>query len=340
MSTSTDLYDALCTDASRLGADAGRAAASWYFDGNTPEHVYRDTLIALEEGDPAIYDTFQSSPLSGEWADSTLPRDVLAELGVDEEDDAADDYLRMYEDGFSVAYADEVERLARVQVFSVEPYAWPGGYPIGYLMDDGEYLCARCVGDASNPVHLSGNADGWKWIGQHVLEGSSADYDGEVGCSHCGAVLVEDEDDADDVRLLARAMSGRFTRKTREDGTSYTTLTDAADEWMRDVVRDAHNGMLPDDWRYDAVAAAVEFIADNEDWEDRLDEFADGCVDVYNYALSAWLSSHAVRGAYVDEAREEWGADDADLWTQLQRGQFFEAREVIGLVVSALQEHT
>lgn len=338
MPADLNMYDALCTDANRLGSEHGSAAASWYFDGNTPEHVYRSVLIGLEDGDPAIYDTFPSAPLSGEFADEPTPASVLAELGVDEDDDAADDYLRMYEDGFAVAVADEIERAARAQVFAVEPYAWPGGYPIGYLTDDGEFLCAKCINDPTNPVHLSGNNDGWKWIGEQVLEGSAEDYDGAVVCAHCGAVLVEPDDDDNDVRGLARAMAARFTRKTRDDGSEFTALTDAADEWMRDVVREAHADMFPNDWRYDAIASAVEFIADEEDYDDRIDEWVDGACDMYSSDLIAWLASSGYREGYVQEARDEFGDAGESIYDEIVRGQWVEAREVFGLVERALEE--
>ncbi len=70
-------------------------------------------------------------------------------------------------------------------------YAWPGGYPIGYVMDDGEHLCASCVNDPASPVHAGGLADGWRLDGLEVLEGSSLDYSGEIACAHCARVLVE-----------------------------------------------------------------------------------------------------------------------------------------------------
>ena len=44
----------IASDAENLGRDAGRAAASWMFDGNTPEDTYRAVLRGIEEGDPAI----------------------------------------------------------------------------------------------------------------------------------------------------------------------------------------------------------------------------------------------------------------------------------------------
>lgn len=264
MSDVLTTHQALLDKAHLLGSEAGVAAASWYFDGNTPREQYEAVLRGLEEGDPAIYDTFPTAPLSGEWADDPTPGDILRVLGVDEYDEANDELLAMYEDGFGVAVADTIEAAARA---AVEP---------------------------------------------------------------------DDDDDAT-VRDLARAMAGRFTTRTRADDTKYVCLTDEAEEWMRDVAREAHNDMLPDDWRYDAIASAVEFIASEDDYDDRLDEWADGMVDVYSWDLIAWLGSQAARAEYVQEARDEWGDAGESIYDELSRGQFFELREVVSLVVQSLE---
>lgn len=99
--------------ARKMGEDHGTNAASWYFDGNTSTDTYAAVLRGIDEGDPAVLDTFPSSPLSGEWADSPTPATVLGELEVSEDDDRADDLLTAYEDGFSSASAEEIERMAR-----------------------------------------------------------------------------------------------------------------------------------------------------------------------------------------------------------------------------------
>ena len=39
--------------AGKLGRDAGKAVASWTFDGSTPEGTYRRVLRGIEDGDPA-----------------------------------------------------------------------------------------------------------------------------------------------------------------------------------------------------------------------------------------------------------------------------------------------
>lgn len=74
---------------------------------------------------------------------------------------------------------------------NVPTTAWPGGYPIGYLVDDGEYLCGQCVNDHDNPAHHGGEPDGWRIDGYQVLEGGAADYDGGINCAHCARVLVD-----------------------------------------------------------------------------------------------------------------------------------------------------
>jgi hypothetical protein len=109
--------DAALLDRARaLGEERGRAAASWYFDGNTPDAAYAQVLAGIEEGDPAILDTFPADPLSGEWADDPTPKTLLEGLGLDLEDERADDLCGAYEDGFYSASAHEIERVARYHV--------------------------------------------------------------------------------------------------------------------------------------------------------------------------------------------------------------------------------
>ncbi len=199
-------YAVTCEMARRQGVEHGKAAASWYFDGNTPDETYRAVLRGIEEGDPAVLDTFPAAPLSGEWADGPTPSSVLEDLagtsawdGVFSDEDA-EEYVQAYEDGFDEASRDEIERVARFQVFTVEPCAWPGGYPVGYLMEDGEFLCSKCLGDPSNPVRLTTSGDPsdvqWTWTGEYqIFEGTSEDY-GAVDCAHCGAGLVPEDPDA------------------------------------------------------------------------------------------------------------------------------------------------
>lgn len=95
--------------AEEMGREHGENAASWYFDGNTTLETYRAVLTGMEDGDPAILDTFPCSPLSGEWADDPTPRSVLADLGVEEDSEDADTLLWEYEDAFARAVEVGIE---------------------------------------------------------------------------------------------------------------------------------------------------------------------------------------------------------------------------------------
>lgn len=66
---------------------------------------------------------------------------------------------------------------------SLPAVAWPGSYPIVYLADDGEVLCAECV-DTREEVHFVGVADGWR------VDGCDVHYEGpDAHCAHCWTVI-------------------------------------------------------------------------------------------------------------------------------------------------------
>jgi hypothetical protein len=108
-------------------------------------------------------------------------------------------------------------------------------------------------------------------------------------------------------------------------------------------VREAHSGMFPDDWRYDAIHSALSDIHDSgyDDEYDAMDgsgEFADGNVDAYNGERAAWLASHLSRAGYVDQARDDGlVAEDADIYDRIGVGQYAESEEVYASVVQSLQ---
>jgi hypothetical protein len=111
------LQDALGEDAAELayarGVADGTAAGTWVFDGNDSLETVRRTLAGIEEGDPAVLDALPSCPLSGEWAGGLTPVALLADLGVGEDDLAAEEILGEYERGFAEGVETEVVRSAR-----------------------------------------------------------------------------------------------------------------------------------------------------------------------------------------------------------------------------------
>lgn len=140
-----------------------------------------------------------------------------------------------------------------------------------------------------------------------------------------------DRSTQDAVKALAKEAARHFTRATPR---KVVALKDGAPEWVQDMVYEAHDGMLPDDYKYEFAQEAVDAIADADDVEDvRLEG------DVYVSDLLAWLNTNVCRMAYCDEACEEYGLEAAtDLETRMRVGQEAEKAEVLGIVLRCLEE--
>jgi hypothetical protein len=145
------------------------------------------------------------------------------------------------------------------------------------------------------------------------------------------------EAQAETVQELAREAGQWLEGRTRADGSQYRTLKDGRPEWVQELVREAHGDFLPDDWRYNAIEDALQWIADEGEDEDP-GAFADANTDVYTDELGAWLNSSIRRGGFVDEAIEEYGwPDDRGIAGALAMGQYVELCEVYYLVRTALE---
>lgn len=108
------------TQAAEIGARHGKAAASWFFDGNTSTETYRRILAGIEDHDPEILDSLPSHGLSGEMADGYSSRDLERELGIDPDTETEDfgDISDAYETAFNEAVQHEIERIARLHLES------------------------------------------------------------------------------------------------------------------------------------------------------------------------------------------------------------------------------
>jgi hypothetical protein len=121
------LRDLLRT-ARELGREAGNASASWYFDRcELQREDYLRVLKGINDGDPEILDTFQSSPLSGEYSDDMTPKRLYEDLGMGDAqiELAGDEICEEYEQAFNTAYSDSVasqctEWLRTSYTFTIE----------------------------------------------------------------------------------------------------------------------------------------------------------------------------------------------------------------------------
>ena len=139
------------------------------------------------------------------------------------------------------------------------------------------------------------------------------------------------------VSTLAADARKHFEQITRDEQTIWTR-TDDAPEWVRDLCFAAHDAgdMLPDDWRYEFIVAALDALEDHDDEDDARDSIE---ADIYTHDLTTWLASRVDRTGYVDDACEEYGTDAPQgIVERLQVGQLAEKREVFESVLSSLSD--
>jgi hypothetical protein len=71
-----------------------------------------------------------------------------------------------------------------------EPYAWPGGYPLHAVTDDGGVMCRICAVDERESIALTDGRDGWC-----VVDLSVNWEDLELYCGCCGRGIEAAYDD-------------------------------------------------------------------------------------------------------------------------------------------------
>jgi len=72
------------------------------------------------------------------------------------------------------------------------PYAWPGGYEIAFLADDGGTLCFDCTRkEFHNVAHsmLHGIKDGWHLAATFLVD----EFEEPLFCDHCGRHMNEED---------------------------------------------------------------------------------------------------------------------------------------------------
>lgn len=93
-------------------------------------------------------------------------------------------------------------------------------------------------------------------------------------------------------------------------------LSEDAPQWVFDLVREAHDGMLPDDWRFALILRVLEAMSEGNDPE----------PDTYFSRLLDWLGSHLNRVGYCDSALEE--VSPSYTFSLIQWGQSYEMEDI------------
>jgi hypothetical protein len=122
-----------------------------------------------------------------------------------------------------------------------------------------------------------------------------------------------------------------YITKQRDTGESFFTLKDDAPECLNDLNREAHDNMMPDDWRYKFIYEALSAIEGYKNPDKIILE-----ADCYTCDLTEWLHSNNSRVWYLTEAIEQFNPDDG--FELLSTAQKIEKHEVLNIVRSRLEE--
>ncbi len=78
--------------------------------------------------------------------------------------------------------------MTRNEDGSLPAYAWPGGYPIYYVCQDGGTLCPTCANGGNGSIAYIGNSsDGIEDAQWHIV-GQEVNYEVEsLFCDNCNA---------------------------------------------------------------------------------------------------------------------------------------------------------
>ena len=79
------------------------------------------------------------------------------------------------------------------RAFRSGPYAWPGGYALQYLCDDGGVLCHQCAKSERRNILEAIRDDpayrtGWRVIDVDPYQGDE-DEESPESCDHCGRLF-------------------------------------------------------------------------------------------------------------------------------------------------------
>lgn len=78
--------------------------------------------------------------------------------------------------------------LQQVKNAILNPYAWPGGYPVYTIMADGEYMCPDCARENYRLIAKATKdnlRDGWQAAGADINYEDNSAY-----CCHCNKKLA------------------------------------------------------------------------------------------------------------------------------------------------------
>jgi len=134
-----------------------------------------------------------------------------------------------------------------------------------------------------------------------------------------------------------------FQFQTRDDGSIYYSLRDGSPGWMIEAVYAAHDGELPNDWRFSVCNFLAQNLAEYDSADDARDhagELADAQATIYTSQLLNWYADRPGRLDYADQADLEIGDHGALIGDRLHLGHHYAIQQMVGMLIDACESRS
>lgn len=135
---------------------------------------------------------------------------------------------------------------------------------------------------------------------------------------------------------------------TTENPRKVWILVDDAPEWLKDAVREAHQGDMPNDWIYSEIRDVCQAIDDGDlglddcgdPDHDKIHEYADGAVDIYTKGLYQWQADMCLTDtySYAEEQLSEFGGEASTGEKRISALQYCAIEAIAVTVLNAWRE--
>lgn len=143
--------------------------------------------------------------------------------------------------------------------------------------------------------------------------------------------------------LAISQLLSSFERSSREDGSTFWKLSSSSPEWMTDAIREAHDGELPNDSRYELIRDCLQALSDDgvESQEEALEashELSLNLMPTYTGELLQWFSEMPRRLGDCDDAVACDRVSELSVYELLSEGFRMAAEEVISSLADSLED--
>ena len=141
---------------------------------------------------------------------------------------------------------------------------------------------------------------------------------------------------------LSRLLSS-LERSSRDDGSKYWSLSSSSPDWVIDAIREAHDGELPNDSRYELIRDCLQALSDEgvESQEEALERAHEISLDLlpcHTGELLSWFAEIPQRLGDCDEALACERVSELSAFELLSKGFRMAAEGVISSLADSLED--